>query len=101
MPAIRNSLTATPSATPLSWPASSVARQSTSLGTPVPEAPLEGVTEHGVIGFRFQGMFAFLTYAQVGGLGVEQVEDFFRSLPNIKEWVLGKEYHQDGGKPNP
>ena len=98
MPAIRSSSSIAPTGTPLSWPATSVARASTSLGTPAPEAPLEGVTVHGIIGFRFQGMWAFLTYPQVGGLGRDQVEDFFRALPHIKSWVLGKEYHENGGK---
>ena len=111
MPAIRSSVT--PAHTELSFPASSrgPSTRPTTIpwsttpaphrATPTtdPSDELEGITIHGTIGgFRFQGVQVFLTYPQVGGLAVNQVEDFFRSLPNIKNWVLGKEYHEDGGK---
>ena len=100
MPAIRSSVsTRGPSYTPLTWPASSMALGSSRAATTPMQEELEGTTIHGVVGFNFQGTLVYLTYAQVGGLSVDQVEDFFRSLPHVKEWVLGKEFHQDGGKP--
>lgn len=49
--------------------------------------------------FRFQGKYAFLTYAQADGLSKDAIIWALRDkVPSPEAWAVGEEEHQDGGK---
>lgn len=49
--------------------------------------------------FRFQGKYAFLTYAQADGLSKDAIVWALRDkVPAPEAWAVGEEEHQDGGK---
>lgn len=47
--------------------------------------------------FRFSARKVALTYAQVGDLSYEEVEDFFCNTLGAEAWLIGREKHGDGG----
>ena len=99
MSSIRSSATPARSASLLSWPASSVAPEERPARRRVTEEELaESTVTLNARGWRIQSVQVFLTYAQAGDLSKDDLEDFFRSLPNIKHWIVGRELHGDGGE---